>query len=100
VTIAASDQTGNPLGLSQSSGLGIAGSLTPSGPFGGTASPASGLLPVGAEGFSGDPIPAGQLSGNPNGAGGTSPVPEPTGILLMVIGFGTVSAVRILRRQY
>ncbi len=99
VTIAASDQTGNPLGLSQSSGLGIAGSLTPSGPFGGATSAASALLPVGAEGFSGDPIPAGQLSCNPNGGGGTSPVPEPGTLVLLALAWFVVLPWVVVRRK-
>jgi autotransporter-associated beta strand protein len=96
VTIAASDQTGKPLGLSQSSGLGIAGSLTPSGPFGDAPFTASGLLPVGAEGFSGDPIPAGQLSGNPKGGSGTSPVPEPATWLLSAVAVLIAGLVRAI----
>ena len=98
VTIAASDQAGNPLGGSQSDSLGIAGSLTPSGPFGGAASAASGLLLVGAEGFSSDRIPAGQLSGNPNGGGGTSPVPEPGTLVLLALA-GIVLVAEFARIQ-
>ena len=74
VTIDASDASGNPLGEVLSSG--IAGSLASE-----DGSSNSGMTPLGAKGFNGDPLPT---SGTPNSVG-TSPVPEPETILLAAL---------------
>jgi autotransporter-associated beta strand protein len=83
--IATSDQSGNPVGESQASGLGIADSLTPNSPFGAGGVNNSDLPPPNAAGFSGDPFPGGSSAGDPNN-GGTSPVPEPATFYVLAIG--------------
>ncbi|HEV3415203.1 MAG TPA: PEP-CTERM sorting domain-containing protein, partial [Pirellulales bacterium] len=84
VTIDASDASGNPL----ASGFALAGSVSPSGPFASGTDSGSSLL--GASGSS-------SLSGSsPGGAGGPSSVPEPSSLLLVVLGggFALLAAVR------
>jgi hypothetical protein len=90
VTIDASDSSGNPLG--QSSGFALAGSLQPSAPFASGAPSSSSLDPPSAEGFSGDPIPAGP------GADPTA-VPEPTTLLLALLGLSALGCLRPQTRK-
>ncbi|HEV2973010.1 MAG TPA: autotransporter-associated beta strand repeat-containing protein [Pirellulales bacterium] len=114
VTIDASDSSGNPLdaalgGLSAdgtrsvsttlSRGIAFADSLQPTAPFASGAPSSSNLDPPSAEGFSGDPIPAGPgadpIGGNPTG------VPEPSSIALclMAMGGGVLCRRRMIRRK-
>jgi fibronectin-binding autotransporter adhesin len=95
VTIDASDALGNPLDSARGGPLGrdgAADSATDGGmsnaAFAGGPGNSAGSLPRGAEGFSGDPIPAG------GGAPSDSPsVPEPSAPLLvglaLIVGFAT-----------
>jgi autotransporter-associated beta strand protein len=85
-TIAASDSSGNPLGA-----LAVAGSVGSSEPPGGGSSSASDLTPANAAGLSGDPI-AGSGNGGPAG------VPEPSALLLALLG-GTVFLASRWRRR-
>ncbi len=80
VTIAASGPSGSPLDGAQSGGLGISDSLAGTGPFGGGGTSKSDL-PLGAEGFNGDPF---IRSGTPSTAG-TPAVPEPTTVVVLAI---------------
>jgi hypothetical protein len=94
LTIDASDASGNPLDLGAgeqtadgtrsvpatlSSGLALAVSLQSSDSFAFGAPASSSLDPPSAEGFSGDPIPAGPGSG-------PTAVPEPSTLLLALLG--------------
>jgi fibronectin-binding autotransporter adhesin len=82
VTIDASDASGNPLG--QSSGLALASSLTPSGSFGDGTSGASGSLASGASSSGGA-----SLGGSAVGSGAlgvSASVPEPSSVVLLVLG--------------
>ncbi|HEV2970839.1 MAG TPA: autotransporter-associated beta strand repeat-containing protein [Pirellulales bacterium] len=98
VTIDASDSSGNPLDLGAgeqtadgtrsvpatlSSGFVLADSLQSTAPFASGAPSSSGMDPPSAEGFSGDPIPAGP---------GADPaaVPEPSTLVLLVVAFGGI----------
>jgi autotransporter-associated beta strand protein len=86
VTIDASDASGNPLG--QSSGLVVASSLTPSGPFGAGETSSASLSSIAAD--STDlAVPA---AGNSVGIGNASQVPEPSTLLLaLLVVLGAVS---------
>jgi fibronectin-binding autotransporter adhesin len=79
VTIDASDASGNPLG--QTGGFASAGSLTPSGPIG-VSGTTSGSLSSGVGGG----IDLSTLSiGNSPGLSNSSPVPEPSTLLLVLL---------------
>ncbi len=78
VTIAASDASGNP--LDQPSGVALADSLTPSDPFGEDVISSNNL----SSGGSGDP--AALSLGNAAGGGNQSSVPEPSALLLVLVG--------------
>jgi PEP-CTERM motif len=86
VTIDASDASGNPLG--QSSGLALAGSLTPSGPIGEGVISSTSMSSIAAD--STDlAVPA---AGNSVGISNASPVPEPSTLLLALLAvLGAVS---------
>jgi autotransporter-associated beta strand protein len=79
VTIDASDSSGNPL---DGGGFAIAGSLTPSDPFGSRTASSSSLL---AGGSSTSNSLGGSLVGTSVGKGLTA-VPEPSSILLLILG--------------
>ena len=91
VTIDASDTSGNPLG--QSSGLALAGSLTPSDPFGPGETSSDNLS-------SGDSTDLGALStGNPAVGGNASSVPEPSTLLLMLLAISSLAGQTIVFRR-
>ncbi|HEV2971346.1 MAG TPA: autotransporter-associated beta strand repeat-containing protein [Pirellulales bacterium] len=88
VTIDASDSSGNP--LSQSSGLALAGSLQSTAPFASDAPGSSSLDPPSADGFSGDPIPADPSVDGTTMNGNPSAVPEPSTLLLALLGLASL----------
>jgi autotransporter-associated beta strand protein len=89
VTIDASDSSGNPL----SSGLALAGSLTPSGPFGAGVSSTNSIGDLANAGSS---ATASALGGSTTGAG-LAAVPEPTSLILLAIGGLALSGLAIAR---
>lgn len=93
VTIDASDASGNP--LSQSSGLALSGSLTPSGPFGVSGISVADLSSI-AEG---DTDAAAMSPGNSATGGNSSPVPEPSTLLLVLVAFLGVIGQQTLKSQ-
>jgi fibronectin-binding autotransporter adhesin len=85
VTIDASDASGNPLG--QTSGLALAGSLTPIAPFG-----AGGVSSANLNGAGGGTDPSVLSTGNSAVGGNPSSVPEPSTLLLALLAvLGVVS---------
>jgi hypothetical protein len=84
VTIEAGDSSGNPLG--QSSGLALAGSLTPIDPFGVGAPNSSNLLGIAGSPASDSALPAKVHSGT--GAA----VPEPRTLLLALVGLALLGS--------
>jgi hypothetical protein len=82
-------QRSNPLG--QSSGFALAGSLQSTVPFASGAPSSSTLDPPSAEGFSGDPIPAG-LGADP------TTVPEPSTLPLALLGMAALGRLAWRRR--
>jgi fibronectin-binding autotransporter adhesin len=90
VTIDASDASGNPLG--QTSGLALANSLTTSGPFGG------GIISSGNVNSAGADLPPMSPSNSAVGAN-SSPVPEPSTLLLIVVAFSSLVGQRIALRR-
>jgi fibronectin-binding autotransporter adhesin len=91
VTIDASDSSGNPLDsalggpLGQSNGFAPASSLQSSAPFASGAPSSSSSDPPSAEGFSGDPIPAGPGADGVGAGGNPSAVPEPSTLVLALL---------------
>jgi autotransporter-associated beta strand protein len=94
VTIDASDATGNPLDaapggpLSQSSDATSIGSLTPSASFGADSFPSSNTL-AGAGSSPGDLNPGGGNLG-----GSAAAVPEPTTLLLALVGLASIGCLK------
>ncbi len=91
VTIDASDASGNPLG--QSSGLVVAGSLTPSGPFG-----AGGISSANLSSGGGADLAA-PSARNPAVGGDRSPVPEPSTLVLMYLAISVMIGQRVTLRR-
>ncbi len=91
VTIDASDASGNPLNLS--SGFAVAGSLTPSGPFGAGGISSANL----SSGGSGDP--AALSLGNSAGGANPSSVPEPSTLLLVLVAIAGLAGKGIASRR-
>jgi hypothetical protein len=100
LTIDASDSSGNPLGsalsgpLGQSSGFVLASSLQPTTPFASGSPGSSSSDPPSAEGFSGDPIPAGPFVNGATLNGNPSAVPEPSSALLALLTIGAATMAR------
>jgi fibronectin-binding autotransporter adhesin len=91
VTIDASDASGNP--LTPSSGFAMAGSLTPSGPFG-----AGGVSSANSS-SSGSGDPAALSMGNSVGGANPSSVPEPSTLLLVLVGIAGLAGQGIASRR-
>ena len=90
VTIDASDALGNALG--QSSGLALAGLLTPSDPFAADGISSANLSSIGVD-LSG-------LSPSSPGVGGNpSPVPEPTTVLMVLLAVSSIAIQRFILRR-
>ena len=92
VTINASDANGNPLG--QPSGIDLAGSLTPSDPFGGSGVSSANLSSIGdgtdlVGPWPGSPVVGGNL---------VTPVPEPSSAILLALGGLVVGGLAMRRR--
>jgi hypothetical protein len=95
VTIDASDSLGNPLG--QSSGLALAGSLTPSDSFGAGALTSSNMLA--SDGSTASDLTLGSILGSHTLGGSAAAVPEPTTLLLALLGLVSLGCVpRRIRR--
>jgi fibronectin-binding autotransporter adhesin len=82
VTIDASDAAGNPVG--QSSGLTLAGSLVPSGPFGDNVLSSSNLTASGVLSAISSTLSGSDLGGS------AAVVPEPTTLILALLGLASV----------
>ena len=93
VTIAASDSSGNP--LAESNGLALTGSLQPTTPFAAGAPSSSNLDLPSAEGFSGDPIPAGPGAVGFGTGSNPSAVPEPSTLALVALALCGLAARRM-----
>ncbi len=95
VTLDASDASGNPLG--QSSGLALAGSLTPSDSFGAGALTSSNMLA--SDGSTASDLTLGSILGSHTLGGSAAAVPEPTTLLLALLGLVSLGCVpRRIRR--
>ncbi len=93
VTIDASDAAGNPLG--QPSGLALAGSLTPSGPFG-----AGGIRSANLSSIAPDSAdPAVVAMGKSLGSNNPAPVPEPSTLLLALLSVLGVVSTQFVRNR-
>ncbi|HEV3003428.1 MAG TPA: PEP-CTERM sorting domain-containing protein [Pirellulales bacterium] len=95
VTIAASDASGNPLG--QSSGLALAGSLTPSDPFTSGSPNSPNLLASGGSSASGSTTGGGNLSGD--NLGNSAAVPEPTTLVPALLGLAALGCIGRRKRK-
>ena len=91
VTIAASDSSGNPLGQSGGSALGV--SPAPSGPFG-----AGGIGLVGMNSGGGSDL-ASLTPSSSDGSGNPSSVPEPSTLLLVLLAITSLIGKRIAIRH-
>ena len=100
VTIAASDAAGNPVGQETADGAGLGGGGLSSSGLGSAPSSFSDLPPPSAEGFSGDPIPAGLPASVGPPSGNPSVVPEPSTLLLAILAVLGAVGTQILRHHF
>ncbi len=108
VTITASDASGNPLWQETAHGSGVGVGFLSIAALGSEAGNSIGLFPFGAEGFSGNPLPAGLPAsvGTPSGnfsapsTGSEQAVPEPSTLFLLALScFSCSGWIRRRRRE-